>query len=268
MLWTIGIKDFKMRKFLNQLNRLNTLSHMLLAPKRMPIQYIIGNWDFRDITIKLIPPIFIPRPETEILVDFVLKRISTGNYPDFSCDILEIGCGSGAISLSILQTCKKLKILAIDTNKNACNLTLENAQNLKLDDRLTVINATLQEDGTIKNSSQENSLDFKEKTFDFIISNPPYVSTKQVFRLMPEIKLYEDVRALDGGEDGLKVIKPLLHYSAKALKPGGRLFIEIDPAHSEYIQFFTAKYNELKLKYEHTYKDFSNYDRFVEVLKI
>lgn len=74
----------------------------------MPIQYIIGNWDFRDITIKLIPPIFIPRPETEILVDFVLKRISTGNYPEFSCDILEIGCGSGAISLSILQTCKKV----------------------------------------------------------------------------------------------------------------------------------------------------------------
>lgn len=83
----------------------------------------------------------------------------------------------------------QLKILAIDTNKNACNLTLENAQNLKLDDRLTVINATLQEDGTIKNSSEENSLDFKEKTFDFIISNPPYVSTKQVFKLMPEIKL-------------------------------------------------------------------------------
>lgn len=76
------------------------------------------------------------------------------------------------------------------------------------------------------------------------------------------------MRALDGGDDGLKVIKPLLHYSSKSLKPGGRLFMEIDPAHSEYIQFFTAKYTNLKLKYEHTYKDFCNYDRFVEVSKI
>ena len=76
------------------------------------------------------------------------------------------------------------------------------------------------------------------------------------------------MKALDGGNDGLKVIKPLLNYSANALKPGGRLFVEIDPTHSEYIQFFTAKYTNLKLKYEHTYKDFCNKDRFVEVLKI
>lgn len=79
--------------------------------------------------------------------------------------------------------------MAIDTNIHACNLTIENAKNLKLDDRLTVINATLQDDATIKNSSDENSVDLNDEKFDFIISNPPYVSTKQVFRLMPEIKL-------------------------------------------------------------------------------
>lgn len=70
---------------------------------RMPVQYIIGEWDFRDLTLKLVPPVFIPRPETEILVDLVLKRISETQFQD-EPRILEIGCGSGAISLSIAHT--------------------------------------------------------------------------------------------------------------------------------------------------------------------
>lgn len=72
----------------------------------MPVQYLIGQWDFRDITLKLEPPIFIPRPETEILVEFLIKRINElGNK---SCEILEIGCGSGAICLSLLHTKKNV----------------------------------------------------------------------------------------------------------------------------------------------------------------
>jgi len=72
---------------------------------------------------------------------------------------------------------------------------------------------------------------------------------------------------LDGGDDGLKVIKPLLRYAAKALKPGGRLFLEVDPTHPEYIQFFTNKYSDLNLHHEYTHKDFCNNDRFVEIVK-
>jgi len=72
---------------------------------------------------------------------------------------------------------------------------------------------------------------------------------------------------LDGGDDGLKVIKPLLRYAAKVLKPGGRLFLEIDPTHPEYIQFFTNKYTDLNLHHEYTHKDFCNNDRFVEIVK-
>lgn len=70
------------------------------------MQYIIGEWDFRDITVKLVPPIFIPRPETEILVDFVLKRLNLSQAE--SCEILEIGCGSGIISLALAHACKKV----------------------------------------------------------------------------------------------------------------------------------------------------------------
>jgi release factor glutamine methyltransferase len=73
---------------------------------RMPVQYIIGEWDFRYITLKLEPPIFIPRPETEILVDISLTNIAT--FQTDKCNILEIGCGSGAICLSLLHSNKKV----------------------------------------------------------------------------------------------------------------------------------------------------------------
>lgn len=134
-----------------------------------------------------------------------------------------------------------------------------------MQERVTIIQATLEEDGTLKSSE---SMNFETKSFDFIVSNPPYVPTKNILKLEPEIKIYEDLRALDGGEDGLKIIRPLIQYSAKALKPGGHLFVEVDPAHPEYISFFVKKYDTLKLRYEHTYKDFCNNDRFVEISKM
>lgn len=75
---------------------------------RMPIQYIIGEWDFCDITLKLVPPIFIPRPETEILVHYILKALKSSD--NNKQEILEIGCGSGAISLAIAHTNKTVTI--------------------------------------------------------------------------------------------------------------------------------------------------------------
>lgn len=251
----------------SQIEKLESLCQCRLS--RMPVQYIIGEWDFRDITVKLVPPIFIPRPETEILVDFVLKRLNSSQLD--SCEILEIGCGSGAISLALAHACKKIKCTAIDTSPYACDLTVINRNNLNLADQITVMHATLKSDATVeisKNLNGSSDVDLNSKSFDFVVSNPPYVPTKNIPKLQPEIKIYEDLRALDGGDDGLKVIKPLLKYTAKVLKPGGHLFLEVDPTHPEYIQFFTNKYPDFKLHYEHTYKDFCNNDRFVEVVKI
>ncbi|KAL0102835.1 hypothetical protein PUN28_018256 [Cardiocondyla obscurior] len=251
----------------SQIEKLESLCECRLS--RMPVQYIIGEWDFRDITVKLVPPIFIPRPETEILVDFVLKRL--GSSQADSCEILEIGCGSGAISLALAHSCKKIKCTAIDSSPHACDLTMINREKLELTKQVTVLHATLKPDASIEVSENFNSpdnADLDSKLFDFVISNPPYVPTKKIPELQPEIRIYEDLRALDGGDDGLKVIKPLLKYAAKALKPGGYLFVEVDPTHPEYVQFFTNKYPDFKLRHEHTYKDFCNNDRFVEVMKV
>lgn len=250
---------------MEQLVKLESLCQCRLS--RMPVQYIIGEWDFREITLKLVPPVFIPRPETELLIDFVLKYLPSENLDSYR--ILDIGCGSGAISLALAHASSKIHSVAIDMNVHACDLTRENRKDLNLEDRVTIINAMLNNDGTIKVlDSMGSSIDFDKEQFDFIVSNPPYVPTSDIFKLAPEIKIYEDLRALDGGNDGLNIIKPLLKYAAKALKPGGRLFVEVDPGHPEYIEFYTKKYPNLLLKYERTYKDFCNNNRFVEILKL
>ncbi|XP_014205147.1 hemK methyltransferase family member 1 [Copidosoma floridanum] len=251
----------------DQLQKLDLLCNCRLS--RMPIQYIIGEWDFRDITLKLEPPIFIPRPETEVLVDYSLKSIN--NLKNKSCSILEIGCGSGAISLSLLKSNNDLTVTAIDINPHACDLTMQNAKNLKLDLRLSLFNAKMNEDGTInilKNDFSNQDFNFMEKKFDFIISNPPYIPTKKIFKLQPEITLYEDIVALDGGKDGLQLIKAIIKFASQALYKGGYLILEVDSTHPSEISSFIEQIYSDELKVKEVYKDFCKNDRFVEIVKI
>ena len=111
---------------------LEGLVHCRLA--RMPIQYLVGNWDFHGITLEIRPPVFIPRPETEQLVEEVLSRL-----PATPCSLLEIGPGSGAICLSLLNARTDIMITAVERSIAAAELTKHNAEKLGLQDRLTVI---------------------------------------------------------------------------------------------------------------------------------
>lgn len=142
---------------------------------RMPVQYIIGEWDFRDITLLMQPPVFIPRPETEELVELILQQ-----QIDLTKKIrfLEIGCGSGAISLALLKSLPNALGEAADQSSMACLLAMKNAINLRLSDRIKII----QSDRRLKCDS------FKHK-YDFIVSNPPYVPSKDLMNLEPEIRL-------------------------------------------------------------------------------
>ncbi|XP_058810161.1 MTRF1L release factor glutamine methyltransferase [Phymastichus coffea] len=250
-----------------QLQKLEILCECRLS--RMPVQYLIGQWDFRDITLKLEPPIFIPRPETEILVELMLKRMN--DFGNKSCEILEIGCGSGAICLSLLQSRKNLRVVAIDINPHACDLTKENAKNLNLEMGLILLNAKLNETGNIsvkKNYTSSQPLKFEQLRFDFIVSNPPYIPTQRIFSLQPEVRVYEDIKALNGGNDGLRLIKPILLYASVALNDDGFLILEIDSSHCEQIKMLVEENYAGKLQFESVYKDFNENDRYVEIKRI
>ncbi|XP_008210371.2 MTRF1L release factor glutamine methyltransferase [Nasonia vitripennis] len=261
-------KEAKQRESLDdmQLEKLKLLCNRRLS--KMPLEYCTEESDFRDTKLKLSAPIFIPERQTEILVDLLLKHVDRSCSK--ICHVLEIGCGAGAISLSLLRSCKcnSVQVVAIDTNMIACQLTLHNAKNLGLEDCLTILHATLESNGEIvctSNLSNDRVFDLQEETFDFIVSNPPCVPTSELPKWQKE---YEDYQARNGGKDGLRVIRPLLMYASKRLKKDGILLMEVLPQQTEQIRSLTEKQYPLILKFDHVYKDLSNDERVVEISKI
>ena len=160
----------------------------------MPVQYIVKTWDFREITLAMKPPVFIPRPETEQLVSLVLKKCDFrggGGGGDEKLRILEVGCGSGAVCLSLLKEApaETIKVTAVDRSRLACGLTMENAILNDLWQNLTVLHAKVDEDGAMINMAENGPEMSADPKFDMIVSNPPYVLRKDLMNLAPEISV-------------------------------------------------------------------------------
>ncbi|XP_038626902.1 MTRF1L release factor glutamine methyltransferase isoform X3 [Tachyglossus aculeatus] len=241
----------------------------------MPVQYIFGEWDFQDLTLKMVPPVFIPRPETEELVNLVLKEKSLKNMesmeaapsfhqlPDFPTGplILEVGCGSGAISLSLLSKLPQSRVIAVDKSEAAVRLTRENAQRLHLQDRIRIIHLDI--------SSRMNWQQLIPwGPVDLVVSNPPYVFQSDMAHLAAEILSYEDPGALDGGEDGMKVIRDILSLTPWLLKNFGSVFLEVDPRHPELVGNWLPSQPDLFLSLSATHTDFCGKPRFLHIQKM
>lgn len=221
--------------------------------ERVPVQYIIGEWDFHDLTLEMRPPILIPRPETEELAAMIAEE-----WPSKGGDgrFLEIGCGTGAISLYILSQLKQLSCVAVDKSSTACDLTKANASKLFLHDRISVLHGDITERSTICALSALVS-------FDVLVSNPPYITSVEMDALQPEVAKYEDEIALHGGEDGLDIIKHILSVAYSLLKPEhGLLWLEVGLHHPEMIRKLVEQSPELRLSYLKSIKDFSGRERF------
>ncbi|XP_043098553.1 MTRF1L release factor glutamine methyltransferase [Puntigrus tetrazona] len=224
---------------------------------RMPVQYVIEEWDFRDLTLKMKPPVFIPRPETEELVSQVLEDLRLISHrTDLRC--LEVGCGSGAISLSLLRSIPQLRVFALDRSQTAVCLTRENANRLGLQGRLDVYHLDVIKDA--------DAILSKCDPVDFLVSNPPYLLSQNMETLQTEILRFEDHSALDGGLDGLSVIRPILALSSKLLTQRGRIYLEVAPCHPPVIEQL-IKEMRLGLLYLETRCDFTNRPRFCVLLK-
>ncbi|XP_054564035.1 MTRF1L release factor glutamine methyltransferase isoform X3 [Eptesicus fuscus] len=191
--------------------------------QRMPVQYILGEWDFHGLSLKMAPPVFIPRPETEELVEWVLEEVAQNPCAVGAQGgplILEVGCGSGAISLSLLSQLPQSRVIAVDKAGAAISLARENAQRLQLQDRIRI--APL--DVTLEDSCAHL---LSWGPVDLLVSNPPYVFRQDMEQLAPEIRSYEDPAALDGGEKGMDIILHLLALAPRLLKDSGPRFLHI-----------------------------------------
>jgi len=178
------------------------------ALRKEPVAYLLNNKEFWSIKLDIYKGVLIPRPETEILVEALVKY-----YKDLNPFILDVGTGSGCIIISLLQELKKSKGVAIDISKKALKIAKKNSK----------LNNTLQRIKFV-NSSICNFNYFK---FDLIVSNPPYIARHQLKNLDEGIKNFEPKIALDGGNDGLDVVRKVIYKSRKILKINGMLALEI-----------------------------------------
>lgn len=248
------IEKYVIKKMENVQHRTLSFERMCTERlKRKPLQYIIGEWDFRYLTLKMKEPVFICRPETEGFVDLIKEEINNfivnGNE---GMKVLEIGCGSGAISLSLLHEIKNISCVAIDIFKDAIDLTLENAQRYDLhDERLKIYHANLVDFPSIWAENER---------FDLIISNPPYIPTEDVPTLQDEVVKFESIYALDGGPDGLEPTRNILRISEKLLKPNGSIWLELGEQHPVEMPGLTKEFPNHQLKA--TYKDCFGKERF------
>ncbi len=179
-----------------------------------PLQYIIQYVEFFSVYIKVLPGVFIPRPETEILVEEVLrianKRDSTSLW------ILDLGTGTGAILLSILKKLKGARGVGIDINPLSVSLAYRNAVLNKLENRAIFV------EGDIFSPEQFTI----SQKFDIIVANPPYISDAEIRDLQPEV-LHEPFSALEGGKNGLRYYPHIFIWGIEYVKKGGFLAFEM-----------------------------------------
>jgi release factor glutamine methyltransferase len=187
-----------------------------------PIAYLIGEKEFWSLTLEVNKNTLIPRPDTETLVENTVVQIQNWQikHPESQCLIAELGTGTAAIPLAICAEVKNLHIIAVDCSKDVLEVAERNMERHKslLSPRNNLIE--------LVESNLFSKINLTEK-LDFIISNPPYIPSKNISSLQVDITQYEPLIALDGGPDGLSFYRYLLETAPSLLTPEGEMFLEI-----------------------------------------
>lgn len=181
-----------------------------------PIQYLTGKASFYSLVFSVRPGVLIPRPETELLVTAAIDflRLET-NRP--TVDVLDLGVGSGCISVTIAANVVEAEVLAVDIDPHALEIAAENLQAHDLQSRITLLESDL-----------FAQIDQAAKTiFDLIVANPPYIAADQFPQLPPVVRDHEPADALLAGPDGLDVIRLILSQAEPYLADSGALMLEI-----------------------------------------
>ena len=176
---------------------------------REPFHYIAGKKEFYGLDFLVAPGVLIPRPETELLVEDAISILSELAQPQF----LEIGVGSGCISVSILHNVPRSTAVGVDISEAAIDIAAENVKRHNVAERLALKLGDVYRD--------------VEGEFDLIVSNPPYIPDSDLTTLQSEVRDFEPHSALFGGDDGLDIVRRIVADAPQFLKEGGHILIEI-----------------------------------------
>jgi release factor glutamine methyltransferase len=208
---------------------------------KCPVQYIVNKCEFMSLDFYVDKNVLIPRQDTEMLVETAIEYIKKNKYND----ILEIGTGSGCISIS-LATYTNCNITAVDISNEALLIAKKNAINNKVGNKIDFIQSDLYES-------------VEKYNYDLIISNPPYIKTEVINTLDEDVKNYEPLIALDGKVDGLHFYKLIIFESLNYLKYNGAILFEIGHDQGESVKELLYKdYSNIKI-----IKDLAGHDRVV-----
>lgn len=180
-----------------------------------PLQHVLGQWDFRSLTLKTDRRALIPRPETESLVQLLLDcaPLRAVKQPR----IIDYGTGTGCIALSLAVELPGAKLIGLDTSEEALALARENAAALALSDRIVFLNPAAVDLADV----------LEPGSVDAVIANPPYIPTEACAKLADNVRRFEPMAALDGGPDGMEVTRQIIEESTMLLASGGFIFLEI-----------------------------------------
>lgn len=215
---------------------------------RIPLQHITGEQEFMGLRFKINGSTLIPRQDTEFVTEEAMKSLKDGMR------LLDICTGSGCILLSLLKYSNECEGIGLDISKEALELARENAG------LLGIKNAAFYESDLYDALETMDSENQSYRRFDMIISNPPYIESGEIPKLMPEVRDYEPVSALDGGEDGLYFYRKIVEKADRYLKRGGQIFFETGYNQGMAVKSILEKAGFTDIR---VVKDYSGLDRVV-----
>lgn len=219
--------------------------------RHIPVAYIIGHKEFMSLNFYVNKKVLLPRPETEILVEYLIDYFQEKDME--TVNIVEIGTGSGAIMVSLGYYLDSARILGIEIDEGALEVTRKNIQKFSLTDRLKVTKGDLLKPLIKRGISN----------VDLVVSNPPYISEEEMDKLPPEVKK-EPEKALYGGREGLDIYKDLIPQARGVLKNSGMLALEIGYQQAEAVKNILEENNFKDIDVR---KDYADKDRFIIAYK-
>ena len=187
--------------------------------KGEPMPYILGQWNFYDMTLTVTPDVLIPRDDTTVVTELAIKKAL---FLDQNPRILDLCTGSGCIGIAIAKRVKDARVTLADVSPDALRVARRNVVDQKLTARVKCVPL----------DAKQPAQDFIG-TFDLIVSNPPYIATAMIEKLDPSVRDFEPRIALDGGEDGLDYYRAIIDNYSTALRPGGYFCFEFGMGQEE-----------------------------------
>lgn len=240
----------------------------------VPLPYVLGKWEFFGLEFKVTPEVLIPRPETELLVETAISWLQQRpainrrdrDTKSAACPgrqareadlgmlrVIDIGTGSGCIAIALAANLPELRVEATDISPEAIDVAKRNAKNFCVSNRIEFLCCNL--------FPIAGTFDFRLSTFNMIVANLPYIPTETLHNL--PVYGREPTIALDGGADGLDIIRRLLVEAPRHLAPGGLILLEIEASQgAKVLSLAQDAFAEAEI---HLHRDLSDHDRLLEI---